>query len=410
MPGMEFDPHIALGYARAITRPRRAGSDRERVVAREITGRLERSGYRVERQPFRFSTAPTLIISLEVLVCLLLVLAASGLRVRAPSAAAAPAVLLVLLILFTGPINRAVLVGSLAPAVGKPSLWPALCLGAGTRYGTENLIATLPEVAPDLALPHLYLVAHYDSKSQQIPLIARVLLFVAAIIGGLSFAALTLLAVAFPVLTPAATAIGIVAMLAGLPLLILDIGDASPGAIDNASSVGLVVHLAEHLASDSRWRDKLRVTILLTSAEEMTVMGGEAYARENEPALRRQAEAGGLYVLNLDGIGVDGKLYLAGGLPAGKGADRRQARRLADLVRRACGELGITVERFGLPGVMFDHMPFARRELDAVSLIAVGPATRFVHTPQDTADKLDVRGFEQAGRVILKVIERLCES
>ena len=399
MPGMEFDPQTALGYARAMARPRRVGSDRERVVAREIASRLEQFGYRVERQRFRFSTAPTVVISLEVLACLLLILAASGLRVRAPSAAVTPALLLVLLILLTGPINRAVLAGSLAPAVGKPSLWSTLCRRIGARYSTRNLIATLPEVAPDPGLPHLYLVAHYDSKSQQIPLTARVVLFVVAIAGGVSFAGLTLLAVAFPVLTPAAMTIGIMAMLAGLPLLILDIGDASPGAIDNASSVGLALHLAECLAASSRRRDRLQVTILVTSAEEMTVMGAEAYARENELTLRRQAEAGGLYILNLDGIGVDGKLYLAGG--------QRPAGRLADLIRKACGELGIAIERFGLVGVMFDHMPFARRGLDAVSLIAVGPATRFVHTPQDTADKLEVRGFEQAGQVILKVIEGL---
>ena len=398
---MEFDPQTALGYARAMARPRRVGSDQERVVAREIASRLERFGYRVERQRFRFSTAPTVGISLEVLACLLLILAASCLRVLAPTAAVTPAILLVLLILLTGPINRAVLAGSLASAVGKPSSWSALCQWIGARYSTRNLIATFPKVAPDPALPHLYLVAHYDSKSQQIPLTARVALFIFAIAGGLSFAGLTLLAVAFPLLTPAAVAIGVVAMLAGLPLLILDIGDASPGAIDNASSVGLVLHLAERLAASSRWRDRLRVTILVTSAEEMTVMGAEAYARENEPALRRQAEAGGLYILNLDGIGVDGKLYLAGG--------RRPARRLEDLIHKACDELEIAIERFGLAGVMFDHMPFARRGLDAVSLIAVGPATRFVHTPQDTADKLDVRGFEQAGRVILKVIEGLCD-
>jgi len=252
-------------------------------------------------------------------------------------------------------------------------------------------------------------VAHYDSKSQQIPLTARVVLFVVAIASGLGFAGLTLLAVVFPVLTPAAMAIGIMAMLAGLPLLILDIGDASPGAIDNASSVGLVLHLAERLAASSRWRDRLQVTILVTSAEEMTVMGAEAYARENELALRRQAEAGGLYIVNLDGIGVDGKLYLAGGSPTVKAGGQRPAGRLADWIHKACGELGITIERFGLAGVMFDHMPFARRGLDAVSLIAVGPATRFVHTPQDTVDKLDVRGFEQAGQVILKVIARLCQ-
>jgi hypothetical protein len=56
---------------------------------------------------------------------------------------------------------------------------------------------------------------------------------------------------------------------------------------------------------------------------------------------------------------------------------------------------------------MFDHIPFARCGFDAVSLMAVGRASWAVHTPGDSADKLHVRGFEQAGRVAWRVIEKL---
>jgi len=419
---VEFIPETALGYARAIARPRRVGSSEEQAIANELAARLEQFGYQVERQLFRFSTAPTVFISLEVLACLLLILAVFWLRGRTPWVPVPPAVLLVLLVLLTGPINRAVLNGSLAPASGKPSFWSALCLRMGTQYSSANLVATLPDLPDNPTLPYLYLVAHYDSKSQRIPLAVRVVLFVIAIAGGLTFAGLTFLAVAFPALTWAATVVGILAVLAGLPLLMLDTGNASPGAIDNASSVGLVLHLAECLSLRSGWRDRLRVTILATSAEEMTLMGAVAFAREKERMLRRQAEAGGLHILNFDGVGVDGKLYLAGNLPATRGAKVRhfegseesfdfaqgdRPQDLQDLIREACGELGLPLERFGLTGVMFDHMPFAQRGFDAVSLIAVGEATRSVHTPGDSADKLHVRGFELAGQVVLRVIEKL---
>jgi hypothetical protein len=56
---------------------------------------------------------------------------------------------------------------------------------------------------------------------------------------------------------------------------------------------------------------------------------------------------------------------------------------------------------------MFDHMPFAQRGFDAVTLMAIGPASRSVHTPGDSIDKLHVRGFDQAGQVTLRVIEAL---
>ncbi len=49
----------------------------------------------------------------------------------------------------------------------------------------------------------------------------------------------------------------------------------------------------------------------------------------------------------------------------------------------------------------------AQRGLDAISIIAVGRASRSIHTPHDTIERLHVRGFEQAGRVALSVIGRL---
>jgi hypothetical protein len=78
-------------------------------------------------------------------------------------------------------------------------------------------------------------------------------------------------------------------------------------------------------------------------------------------------------------------------------------------VRAACSELQISLGKFSLPGAMFDHTPFARCGFDAVSLMAVGRASWAVHTPGDSADKLHVRGFEQAGRVAWRVIEQLAD-
>jgi 8-oxo-dGTP pyrophosphatase MutT (NUDIX family) len=359
---------------------------------------LQRFGYRVERQPFEFSTAPTVFISLEVLACLVLILAALGARAVAVWAPAVPAVLLLLFLLLTGLFNHAVEAGSLAPEPGRTiSPWLALCLRLGSRYTTANLVATWPDLAGNTALPQLYLVAHYDSKSQRMPLAVRVTLFTTALAGGLTFAGTTLLGLVFPGLMPVATVVGIVAIVAGVPLMFLDTGNTSPGAIDNASGVGVVLHLAECLAERPELRERLRPTILITSAEEMTLMGAVAHLRREERRLLHQAEAGGLYILNFDGTGVDGKLYLVGG----------KENRLGTLIREAAQEVGVSVGRFSLFGALFDHVPFAQCGLEAVSLIALGRATWAVHTPGDSADKLHVRGFEQAGQVALRAIEKI---
>ena len=76
-------------------------------------------------------------------------------------------------------------------------------------------------------------------------------------------------------------------------------------------------------------------------------------------------------------------------------------------VQSACAELQLPLRRFGFVGALFDHIPFAQRGFDAVSLIAVGQASRSIHTPSDTIERLHVRGFDQAGRVALRVIEQI---
>jgi hypothetical protein len=407
---MEFDAEVALSYARAISRPRQVGSGEDEKVAGEIAARLEQFGYQVERQPFQFSTAPTWFLRLEILAGLLLILMAFGVRRFGAGTEALPAAMLLLLLVAIGPINRMVESNSVVPDPdASVSRWSALCLRMGNRYTSANLVATRPDLPDDPTLPHLYLVAHYDSKSQWMPLAVRIVLFTAVILGSLSFAGLTLLGLVWPMLALAANVAGIVAIGAGLPLLFLGAGNASPGAIDNASGVGVVLHLAECLARRSDLLDKLRVTVLVTSAEELTLEGASAFVRCHEDQLRSQAKSGGLYILNLDGPGVDGKLYMVGEengrlTPYANPASHAS---LASLVRAACGELQVPLGKFLLPGAMFDHIPFARCGFDAVSLIAVGGTSWAVHTPADLADRLHIRGFEQAGRVVMRVIEKL---
>ena len=373
---MDFDPEIALRYAASIARPRRVGCGEDEVVANEIADRLQQFGYRVERQPFRFSTAPNVVLTLNILIGLICVLIVLLARNSLPALSIGAAIAIVLLLILFSPINRRVQSAALKDAGASGSL-------------TANLIARLP-LADDPSLPHLYLVAHYDSKSQRLPLVVRIALFVVAIAASLIVASLTLLNAPMSIITVA----GIAAIAAGLPLLFLDVGNTSPGAIDNASSVGLVLHLAECLAQRDDLRDKLRLTILIPSAEEMMVMGATAFVQAHERQLRRPSR---LHILNFDGIGIDGDLYWTG----------RSAARLMRHVQQACHDLRLPLRHFRFVGAMFDHMPFAQRGFDAVTLMAIGPASRSVHTPGDSIDKLHVRGFDQAGQVTLRVIEAL---
>jgi Zn-dependent M28 family amino/carboxypeptidase len=204
------------------------------------------------------------------------------------------------------------------------------------------------------------------------------------------------LRLAWPAATSAAALAGLAALVAGVPLVLLYLvgsGNASPGALDNASGAGMVLHLAEHYQSA---RVPFRLTFLITGAEELGVLGASAYVRA--------AQSGGgwpsprdVQVFNFDGVGGDGPLAYVGG-PAAP---------LAQSVRAACADLNLPLRRLPLVGALFDHLPFADAGLDALSLVTTGASARAVHTPADTPNRLSLAGFSQAWSVVQHVLAAL---
>jgi hypothetical protein len=396
---MAFDPEVALAYARALSRPRRVGSDEEKRVAGEIAARLERFGYQVEREPFQFTLAFEIALAAEIALALALVL----LALFVPARAFIFGSLLLALLPIALPLNRAIQYRAVAPdpSPGETaSARPAWGLRLGRLYRTANIVAApaprreLDEGAPGRAvgLPHLYLVSHLDSKSQRLPILIRIFLFVVFLPAVALFALSAIAQSVSPNLQGSTLLLGAISLLSGLPLLLLDVQNESPGAIDNASGTGLLLHLAEVLAARPDLLSKIRLTVLVTSAEEMATIGALYHVKRHARSLREETPV----VLNFDGIGVDGRLYMAG-----------RGGALAARLHRAAAEQKIPLADFSLTGVLFDHLPFAAHGLDAATLLAIGGASRHVHTAGDSADKLNPRGFEMAGRVAMRVIEAM---
>ncbi len=402
---MKFDPEQALEYARRWARPRRVGSGEEARVAEEITTLLESFGWRVTREPFEFVPLFNVVLILELLAGEVLI--ALALWGQGTAWAGIGVVGLLGLVAGFGMINRLAQRAGLTRLTPRPPLLTEKALsGEGEswlwlmrRYRTANIVAELPRRMNSVTetqnrlepvdMPCLYLVAHYDSKSQRLPLVLRMALFGLMLGGAVIFAGLTLGQGFWPGAGIFATGAGWAAWLAGLPLLFMqDVGNESPGAIDNASGAGLVAHIAECLASERAWQDELQVRILITSAEEFALMGAVAYVQKHRAELDEQARGGGLLILNFDGVGVKGRLGCVGNTTVG--ATHASPLRF-----------------FNLPGALFDHIPFAEAGFEAVSLVTIGRASLAVHTRGDDVDKLDAEGFRQAGKVALRLIERL---
>jgi hypothetical protein len=402
---MAFSPQQALNLTRTLALPRRVGSEGEQFVAEEITRLLEGFGYHVEHHPFLFISALHGWIKLEVAIGSLLILAILMLRTASPWAPILPVILLLSLIFLANSLHRWVQASSLLQ-VDRPTvpLRIRFLSWLGPRFKSTNIIASPPDRSHDDDTPHLTLMAHYDSKSQTLPLPIRMALFVLYILGGISISSLTILSIFFPDFKTIIPYFAWGSLLFGIPLLYMDVGNDSPGAIDNASGVGLLLHLAELMAGEKDLLQKLQVTFLFTGAEEEGLMGVQAYVKEKAAVLQQQDQRGGLYILNLDGVGTQGKLLVA---DAPRSLVKTHGESLGDWIHEICSELDYPLGRFPPIGALMDHVPFAHYGFKAISLATGGKAASTIHTPHDTADKLHPEGFEQAGRVILKLIERL---
>ncbi|NIM94923.1 MAG: M28 family peptidase [Anaerolineales bacterium] len=399
---MEFHPNDALKHARSLSRPRLTGSGEDAVVAAEITTRLASLGYLVNEQKFQFYASLNNAIILELAIGYLLILGTIGLRSISPWASVLPVILLALLLLLSTRIHRAVLENSFSYIEGCGEIRPSsICARLGPEVASGNVIARYP--SQRTSGPHLILVAHYDSKSQRIPLPLRMISFALIIIGSVIFIVLNLLALAIPAVSPIATYTAVSIMILGLPLFFQTTENHSPGAIDNASGTGLLIHIAEVLAGRPDITDNLRVTLLFSGAEEQGLMGAYAYVLGHETDLQPSAEANELYVLNFDGIGMEGNLRTV----HGSGSRKHHSTHLHNLLNAASQDLKIPLSPLRLIGAMMDHIPFAQRGWAALSLAISGRDSRRIHTPHDTPDKLHHSGFEFSGLMTLHVMETL---
>lgn len=439
-----FDPQRALGYAARLAVPRQPGSESEHRTGEQIASLLEGWGYRLQRQDFAYLDSLPGFLKAEILIGQALILGILWLSGNGPQVGLALAFLLAAWIALTGWTNNAVLDRSLEINFDERApRWKGFLRPRGKRLQSTNYVAFLDpahfeavnpwflefidsgarKTTTDQAngsgsqshlrdgqgakeradsqtqKPVLLLVAHYDSKSQRIPIVARIGLVSLAMGGGLLLTCLVLLSLAFPKTGVLIAPVGLLTVAAGIPLLFLGEGNRSPGAIDNASGAGLVLHLAEVYAQSAELQDNVDLGCIFTGAEEAGCLGARAFIWQHGDALRWMADRSKLKILNIDGIGVDGTLRLIGG--QSKVGNARMSEQLA----RSSQVLDIPVGRFGLPGALYDHIPFSRAGLEAGTIIATSQASLAVHTARDEVEQLSVEGFRRAGELILEFVK-----
>jgi Peptidase family M28 len=359
------DAGADLALLRALAaRPRFTGTP-PLALARDVcASRLRALGFRAVEQPFRYSTLPARFgmpaIGLASIVLLASVEWIASQRPWASGVALALVALAVLLWLVRwlgGP---------------RPISLDAACADGANLVGTRD------------GGQQIWLVAHLDSKSQRYPLALRA-------VG----AWLTILAWGGLLVTLAAAAAGrswpydwwILATGAcgGSLLALASTGNASPGAVDNASGVAAV------LAAAGRLGPALPVGILLTDAEEMGLAGAHQWGRRQGPAV----------AINCDTIDDHGPFtLLTWGRPPAV---------LAHAAERAARTTNIPLRVRRLPaGVLTDGVALARAGWTTATLSRATAGTLFrIHTRRDSVENLEGSGIEAAAALLDAMVREL---
>ena len=337
--------------------PRPAGGAAEQAARALCAARLAALGFTVEESPFAYSSFPGRYATPLGGACSAIALAAAAYAGSRGVGAAALAVLGGTLAL-------------LAPGAAWLARRGVLDLPLARRRGI-NLVARRGD-------PAMWLVAHLDSKSQPVPILAR-----AAGVAVSALCWIVALGVALAQVGGASVAgawpwLAAVGALAAVPVAASVVGAHSPGAIDNASGVATVL-----LAAAATPR-ALELGVLLPSAEELGMAGARAWAR---------GRAAGVAV-NCDGVDDSGMLTL---MYSGRRPDR-----LLVVGERAGAAAGTPARsRRLLPGVLTDGVALADAGWEAVTVSrGTWRTLARIHRPADSADGVTGRGVADGARLV----------
>ncbi len=250
--------------------------------------------------------------------------------------------------------------------------------------------------------PDIIFLAHYDSKSQTYPIVLRIIL---NLIGIFSLIISIMLIIAGFILgwkLPVIVCF-ISGIFSALPFVLLIFNftrNKSPGAIDNASGVAIVLELAHTLRE---WKGGANLYFLLTGAEELGLAGAIRFIQRHEGDFVKEKS----FFINFDGIGGAGNLVITTryGIPP-----FCTSVKLRSYLRGILRERGLKFRDVYLPiGAGLDSIPIGARGYDAITISCGGirNVAWFVHSKYDIISNLSVRTMKMTGDVAIKLLEKV---
>ena len=362
-------PDDGTRHLRALGRTPRFTGSRENEEARAYCAReLERLGFTVAERRFTYSQFPARLATPCAGLWGALTFFAARTVARGGSPGASLTVSLVSL----------ALLGVVGSWLARRGVLDAPLL----RHDGVNL-----EGVRGAGVPNVWLVAHTDTKSQLVPMLGRVMSVV--VLGASWLAMIVLAAIALargsafpPIIWDTVAVVGVVGAL-GVAATV--VGDRSPGALDNASGVAVVLAAAELVPRDAP------LGILITDAEEMGLAGARSASR----TLARAT------AINVDGVDDQGAL-------SAMYSGSRSAALLRSVSRVAEADGEQVTERRLIPGVLVDGVALADAGWNVVTLSRGTARTlRRIHTRNDSLERMTGAGIPIVARIVSRIVQEL---
>lgn len=175
-----------------------------------------------------------------------------------------------------------------------------------------------------------------------------------------------------------------------------DTADSSvPGAVDNASGVGVLLELARILAQE---KHEMGYQLVFFGAEEKGLVGSSYYVS--------QADLSAVdWMLNLDMIGTPLEIDGAGSVSA----PSELIDKVTELARKnnipfqLSGDQ-MVMARESTQGGASDFSPFLKQGIPAVGLGIAGRPSGYYHRPEDTIDRLSLTELQRVGDFALQLV------
>ncbi|MHA1383313.1 MAG: M20/M25/M40 family metallo-hydrolase [Candidatus Helarchaeota archaeon] len=287
----------------------------------------------------------------------------------------------------------------------------ALRLINGSKIVNKGRIYTTHNIYSKLESPNskgkIVFMGHWDTKSQTFSSIIRILILVIVLFGGLILTGIYFLLCILVIFFNIQIDDLILHIFLGLSIAIIipailncfnKTENKSPGALDNAASVGTVLELARIFKENPL--NNYDLIFLIPGSEELNLGGAIAFIDRH----LNEFDPKNTYFINFDGVGSKNaiRLITSYGVPK-----KNASKKLNDLFMKKAKENNIKINNIWLPfGAWSDYMIAVNRGFEACWLGSDG-IIQYVHTPKDSFEKVSEKGLKDAILLTYNVVMEL---